>query len=130
MDPVERRKTARKVEIGGQVGAAVAGTGLGAAKLRDAYAEDNPEKFHRGLGHLHAGAVRAGASHPRANAITRIAGSGKPHFKQIALGATAAGLATGAQRYQSYSRLKSRREAYAASSVAKAGGISAFGVQH
>ena len=114
MEPVQRRKTARKVEIGGQVGAAVAGTGLGAAKLRDAYAEDNPEKFARGLGHLHAGVVRAGASHPRANAVTRIAGSGKPHFKQIALGAAAAGVATGAQRYQGYSRLKQRRASYAA----------------
>jgi hypothetical protein len=119
MDPVQRRKTARKVEIGGQVGAAVAGTGLGAAKLRDAYAEDNEQKFARGVNHLHTRALKVGASPERAANLVRVAVSGKPHFKQIALGAAAAGAATGAQRYQSYSRLKQRRSEYAKTTVAK-----------
>lgn len=123
MTTEQRQLALRRTEIGAQVGAAALGTGLGAAKLRDSFKEDHRAAFNRGLGHLHSGARRAGASPATARKLVRVANVGKPHFAQITAGAGAAALATGLGRYRSLTAIEQQRKT---KPVRK----SAFGVQH
>lgn len=109
-----RDRLARGVEVGGGVTAGTVGTWLGAAKLRDAYKADHPEKF---------AARAAQAEHhvaelaPKAGRLARVVRDGKPGgFAPLAALTAAAATATAAKKYRTH------RERHFAKS--------AFGVQH
>jgi hypothetical protein len=108
--PAERRKRARQVETGGQLTAGSVGVGFGAAKLRDAYAEDYPDRFKRGVTRLNA-ATRG----TRLKRVAQAVEHGRPHFKALALATAAGGTAAAAHRYQQlsgYRESKRKRSAF------------------
>lgn len=109
MSSDDRKQAARKLELGASTGAGVVGSGFGAAKLRDAYKEDqpgNPARLHDAATRV---ANRVTGNPSRAARLVRVADEGKPPFKVLAAATGLAATATLARRYQGVESLRQRR---------------------
>lgn len=137
MDPNRKRDIADRADLAGSVTTGAIGAGFGAAKLRDTYKEEHPDKFARGLSRTH-GALRShGVSAGKAARVAHFADTAKPHFAQLAIASGTAGIAAGAGRYSGHVKRKQANEARRARDAATRAEAaqapvakSAFGVGH
>lgn len=93
-------RNAHRVELAGQTVAGSVGSAFGAAKLRDAFKEEHPQKFTRALRRsVHSARARGVQPKTVARAV-RVAHSGKPNFASLITLTAAGGTAATAHHYR------------------------------
>jgi hypothetical protein len=137
MDPNRKRDLADRADTATSVTAGAVGGAFGAAKLRDSFAEDHPDKAKAVIARGHAALRSHGVSAQRAGRLAEFAEHSKPHFGSIAIGSAAAASAAAAGKYSSHvknSQAKEARRARDAAARAESAQApvakSAFGVGH
>lgn len=103
-------RNAHRVELAGQSVAGGIGSAFGAAKLRDAYKEEHPEKFRHAVRTAAVRASRAGVPHARIVSAAKTAHSGKPPFKALIALTGAGATAASAHHYRQIHDWSRRRQ--------------------
>lgn len=133
----KRRIAARRTELGASTVAGGIGTAFGAAKLRDAYKEEHPERFRSATMRVGQRAHKAGMKPARAERLVRTMRTGKPKFVALATLTAAGSTAAGANRYHDHRVRVDAREAHKRQDVGRdtqirkgVTTVSAFGIDH
>jgi hypothetical protein len=121
-DPDRKRDVADAIQTVGGVSAGGVGAAFGGSKLRDAFAEDYPDRFRAGVRRSAKVLTRAGVPQPKVTQLTRAAVRGKPGFVPLAAATGGAGVVALGRHYEKHVDRAERRARRAAAQAGSAAG--------